>query len=216
MSKPSPGIYSKAPQTAPRGTQTSLPIPNRWQAALLIALQWLALTVVLAAAMGRSATALQDYITPNLDATWVMVLALLGGVSLGITVRDARLLYVLALLLPVSSATIFGAIIYLPAWQGIILRAVSFANYAQQQALFMGLWALVPTLIGATVGYVLAGRVRNTFDDRDEERRNRREGRAAAVPLPSWWDRDTPNTMRERESEPGSTDAPQHDDTPQR
>lgn len=202
MNTPSPGIYTRASQQEPRKSSTSLSIPNRWQSALLIALQWLALTIVLAAAMGRAATPLQDYITPSLDSTWVMTLGLLAGISLGITVRDARLLYVLALLLPVAAASVFGAVIYLPAWQGIIVRAVSFANYAQQQALFMGLWALVPVLIGATVGYVLAGRVRNTFDDRDEARRNRREGRSTDVPLPSWWDRDAPNTVAEPEPPP--------------
>ena len=147
---------------------------------LLIAVQWLLLTLALTGTMTRSALAMADYVSPNLSPGWLAVAAFVMGLLLGMTVISPRVLFPLVMLMVGIASALFGAIIYLPAWQGTLFRNTTFANYAQQQALLFTIWTAVPALVGALAAYLLAGGIRDAVE--------RRRTGAGADALP-WWER---------------------------
>lgn len=155
---------------------------------LLVAAQWLLLTLAIAGGMARSANALRDYVSPNLGDGWLTAGAFLAGLLLGLTVISPKVLFPLVITMCLVAATIFGLVIYMPAWQGILFRSTMLANYAQQQALFLGIWTTVPAVIGALIGYLLAGSVRRALEIRrdgpDDDH----------VP---WWERPTRSAARD-------------------
>lgn len=154
---------------------------------LLIAGQWLLLTLALTGAMARSSNALRDYVSPNLGDGWLISGALLAGALLGLTVISPKALFPLVIMMCLVAAAVFGIVIYLPAWQGTLFRSTTLANYAQQQALFLFLWTTIPAIIGALVGYLLAGSIRRALEIR-------RDGPDAEhVP---WWERPTRSAAR--------------------
>lgn len=163
--------------TLPKATQRHRFQTTYW---LLIAAQWILLTLALSGGMVRSSNALRDYVSPNLGDGWLTIGALLAGLLLGATVMSPKALVPLILTMCVVAATIFGLVIYFPAWQGTLFRSTTLANYAQQQALFLGVWTGVPAVIGSMVGYLLSGDIRRALELRidgpDDEH----------VP---WWDR---------------------------
>lgn len=155
---------------------------------LLIAAQWLLLTLALTGGMVRGSNALRDYVSPNMSDGWLTVGACLAGLLLGLTVMSPKALIPLVITMGFVAATIFGLIIYLPAWQGTLFRSTTLANYAQQQALFLGIWTTVPAMVGALIGYLLSGSTRRALEVRrdgpDDEH----------VP---WWERQSRSAARD-------------------
>jgi hypothetical protein len=171
---------SAAPHGSRRRSQVSY-----W---LLIAGQWLLLTSALAGGMLRCSKALRDYVSPSFGDGWLTVGALVAGLLLGLTVISPRVLVPLVIAMCLVAAVLFGLIIYLPAWQGTLFRSTTLSNYAQQQALFLGIWTLVPAIIGAMIGYLLAGSVRRALE-------TRRDGPDTEhVP---WWERPSRSAARD-------------------
>lgn len=155
---------------------------------LLIAIQWLLLTVAIASAMVRSSIALRDYVSPNLSDGWLTAGAFLAGLLLGLTVISPKVLFPLALAMCLVAATMFGLVIYMPAWQGTLFRSTTLANFAQQQALFLGAWSAAPALFGALIGYLLSGGIRRALEVRHDG------------PDPDhvpWWERPTRGAARD-------------------
>ena len=158
---------------------------NYW---LLIAAQWLLLTLAIAAGMARSSIALHDYVSPNLSDGWLTAGAFLAGLLLGLTVISPKVLFPLVISMSMVAAAIFGLVIYMPAWQGTLFRSTTLANFAQQQALFLGVWTMVPAIIGAMIGYLVSGNIRRALEIR-------RDGPDTEhVP---WWERPTRNAARD-------------------
>ena len=155
---------------------------------LLIAGQWLLLTLAITGAMTRSANALRDYVSPNLGDGWLAVGALVAGLLLGLTVITPKVLFPLVISMCLVAAVLFGLIVYMPAWRGTLFRSTSFANYAQQQALFLWLWTTIPAIIGALAGYLLGGGIRRALEIR-------RDGPDAAHT--PWWERPTRSEARD-------------------
>ncbi len=153
---------------------------------LLIAAQWLLLTLAMSGGMARSSNALRDYVSPNLGDGWLTFGALLAGFLLGVTVMSPKALIPLVLTMSLVAATIFGLVIYLPAWQGTLFRSTTLANYAQQQALFLGIWTTVPAVIGSMIGYLLSGGVRRAIELRIDGPDDKH------VP---WWERPDRNAV---------------------
>ncbi len=143
----------------------------------LIALQWLALTIMHGAAIVWSSRALERYISPHQSTLLFIGSAFVGSVLLGLTIRRGVVLGILTVLLCLVGATIFGATIYSPAWNGIIARVVSFQNYATQQALFVFIWSLLPAALGAFAGFMVGAGLRQGMEPREV---------GEAVP---WWER---------------------------
>lgn len=155
---------------------------------LLIAGQWLLLMLAIAGGMVRSSNALRDYVSPNMSDGWLTGGAFLAGILLGLTVISPKVLFPLVITMCMLAAAIFGLIVYLPAWQGTLFRSTTLANYAQQQALFLGIWTTVPAAIGALIGYLLSGNIRRALEIRrdgpDDEH----------IP---WWERPTRSAARD-------------------
>src|SRR5688500_4107772 len=82
---------------------------------LLIAAPWLLLMLAIAGGMARSATALSDYVSPNLGDGWLTAGAFLAGLLLGLTVILPKALFPLVITMCMVAATIFGLIVYMPA-----------------------------------------------------------------------------------------------------
>lgn len=154
---------------------------------LLIAGQWLLLTLAVAGTMVRSSIALRDYVSPNLSDGWLAAVAFVAGLLLGMTVLSPKVLFPLALLMSLGAATIFGLVLYMPAWQGTLFRSTTLANFAQQQSLFVAIWTAAPALIGALIGYLASGSIRRALEIR-------RDG--PAVEHIPWWERPTRSTAR--------------------
>lgn len=144
---------------------------------LLIAFQWLALTVMHGAALVWSSRALEKYISPHQSTLLFIVSATVASLLLGLTVRRGAVLGILTVLLCLVGAAIFGATIYSPAWDGTIARVVSFQNYATQQALFVFIWSLLPAALGAFAGFMAGAGLRQALEPRDD-----------SVDAP-WWER---------------------------
>jgi hypothetical protein len=158
---------------------------NYW---LVIAGQWLLLTLAIAGGMARSSNALRDYVSPNLSDGWLTVGAFLAGLLLGLTVISPKVLFPLVISMCMVAAVIFGLVVYMPAWQGTLFRSTTLANYAQQQALFLGIWTTAPAVIGALIGYLISGSIRRALEIR-------RDGPDAEhVP---WWERPTRSAARD-------------------
>jgi hypothetical protein len=154
----------------------------------LIAAQWLMLTLAIAGTMTRSSNALRDYVSPNLSDGWLTGGAFLAGLLLGLTVISPKALFPSVLSMCLAAAVIFGLVVYMPAWQGTLFRSTTLANYAQQQALFLGIWTAAPATIGALIGYLVSGGIRRALEVR-------RDGPDAAhVP---WWERPTRSAARD-------------------
>lgn len=143
----------------------------------LIALQWLALTVMHGAAIVWSSRALERYISPHQSTLLFIGSAFVGTLLLGLTIRRGVVLGILAVLLCLGGAAIYGATIYSPAWEGILARVVSFQNYATQQALFVFLWSLLPAALGAFTGFMSGAGLRQGLEPRSAD---------DTVP---WWER---------------------------
>jgi len=154
---------------------------------LLIAGQWLLLTLALTGAMVRSSNALRDYVSPNISDGWLLACALLTGLLFGVTVISPKALFPLAITACLVAAVVFGLAIYMPAWQGTLFRSNSLANYAQQQALFFWLWTTIPAVIGGMIGYLVAGSVRRALEIR-------RDG--SDDDHTPWWERPTRTDAR--------------------
>lgn len=155
---------------------------------LLIAGQWLLLTLAIAGGMARGSNALRDYVSPNLGDGWLSAGAVLAGFLLGLTVISPKALFPLAIAMCFVASVIFGLVIYLPAWQGTLFRGTTLANYAQQQALFLWIWTMIPAVIGAMAGYLSSGGIRRALEER-------RDGPDTEhVP---WWDRPTRDAARD-------------------
>lgn len=135
----------------------------------LIALQWLALTVMHGATIVWSSRALERYIAPHQSTLLFLVSSLVGSVLLGLTIRRGVVLGILTALMCLVGAAIFGAVIYSPAWEGTIARVVSFQNYATQQAMFVFIWSLLPATLGAFGGYMAGMGLRQEMESRDED-----------------------------------------------
>lgn len=161
---------------------------------LLIAGQWLLLTVAISGAMVRSSNALRDYVSPNLGDGWLAFGALVAGLLLGLTVISPKALFPLVIAMCLVAAVAFGLVVYLPAWQGTLFRSTTLSNYAQQQALILWLWTTVPAVVGALFGYLFSGSIRQALE-------TRRDG-PDAEHIP-WWERPTRSAARD-EREPGS------------
>jgi hypothetical protein len=148
---------------------------------LLLAAQWLLLTIALAAAITRSSQALRDYISPRLPDGMLLLVAIGLGALLGAGAPSLRVLVALTIAMCLVASALYGAVLYSPAWRGATaLRNVVFANYAQQQAFFTFIWTLVPAMMGAIPGHLVAAAARRAAE---AERARRVEGR---VP---WWER---------------------------
>jgi len=155
---------------------------------LLIAGQWLLLTLAIAGGMVRSSIALRDYVSPNLSDGWLTAVAFVAGLLLGLTVISPKVLFPLALLMSLVAAATFGAVVYMPAWQGTLFRSTTLSNYAQQQALFLTIWTAAPAILGSLIGYLLSGGIRRALE-------LRRDG-PDAEHIP-WWERPTRSTARD-------------------
>jgi hypothetical protein len=138
--------------------------------------------------MLRCSKALRDYVSPSFGDGWLTGGALLAGLLLGLTVISPRVLVPLVIAMCMVAAVLFGLIIYLPAWQGTLFRSTTLSNYAQQQAFFLGIWTLVPAMIGAMIGYLLAGSVRRAIETRRDGPDSER------VP---WWERQSRSAARD-------------------
>ncbi len=143
----------------------------------IVALQWLALTVMHGAAIVWSSRALERYITPHQSTLLFVGSAFAGAALLGLTVRRGVVLSILTVLLCLGGAAIYGATIYSPAWEGIVARVVSFQNYATQQALFIFIWSLLPAALGAFAGFMAGAGLRQGLEPRSPDE---------AIP---WWER---------------------------
>ncbi len=158
---------------------------NYW---LLIAAQWLLLTLAITGGMVRGSNALRDYVSPNLSDGWLTAGAFVAGLLLGLTIISPKVLFPLVITMCMVAAVIFGLVIYMPAWQGTLFRSTTLANYAQQQALFLGVWTTAPAVIGALIGYLLSGNIRRALEIR-------RDGPDTDhVP---WWERPNRNAARD-------------------
>ena len=143
----------------------------------IIALQWLALTVMHGAALVWSSRALERYISPHQSTLLFIASAFVGSLLLGLTIRRGVVLGILSVLLCLVGAAIYGAVIYSPAWEGTIARVVSFQNYATQQALFVFVWSLLPAALGAFAGFMGGAGLRQGLEPRSPD---------DAAP---WWER---------------------------
>lgn len=144
---------------------------------LLVAVQWLALTLALASVNVHASGALRDYLTTSIGSSYLVIASFVLAVLLGVTARSMRGLAVMTLAMCVVAAAILGAVLYVPAWQGITARSVGLQNYAIQHGLFIAIWTSLPALAGCGIGYLLGERLRRSVT----------APRSAG--LPAWWDR---------------------------
>ncbi len=136
----------------------------------LLAVQWVMLVIAHTAVLAYAGRPLERYVTPHISDSWIILSGIVAGLLLGITVRSIPVLLPLLFLLCTVSATIYGLVIYAPSMMDIIARVTVFQNYAMQQAVFMGLWSLLPVLGGALVGQIVGGGIRRAaFPDPDAE-----------------------------------------------
>ncbi|HAX25457.1 MAG TPA: hypothetical protein PK593_09560 [Thermomicrobiales bacterium] len=143
----------------------------------LIALQWLAVTLMHGAVVIWSSRALERYISPHQSTLLFLISAFVGAVLLGLTTRRVVVLGILTLLFCIVGAAFLGVTIYSPAWEGTIARVVSVQNYATQQALFVLVWSALPAALGALAGFMAGAELRQGLEPRDPDQ---------ASP---WWER---------------------------
>jgi hypothetical protein len=134
--------------------------------------------LALAAVTARSTAALADFVTPRLNDTLLLLAAFLLAALLGATVASIRVLLPLAAAMCLGAAVLYGALIYLPAWRGIVARSITLQDYASQQALVIALWLLLPVLSGAVAGHFGGARLRRGLTEATLDE-----------PAP-WWERD--------------------------
>lgn len=143
----------------------------------LVAVQWVMLVIAHTAVLAHAGRPLERYVTPYISDGWIIVSGIVAGLLMGITVRSIPQLLSLLFAFCIVSATIYGLVIYAPSMMDIIARATVFQNYAMQQAVFIGLWSLMPVLGGALIGHIAGGGVRRAaFPDPD------------AVTVTPWWE----------------------------
>lgn len=133
--------------------------------ALLVTLVWLLLTAALAGIVAHSATALDDYVTPQISDGYMLLAAFAFAAILGLMIGNVKLLLPATAGMVLGASALFGMVLYLPAWMGLIPRAVAVQNYATQQALFIALWTLLPSLPGALAGNLLGAGLRRAALD---------------------------------------------------
>lgn len=141
---------------------------RRWGQLAALLLVWLLLTLSLASAIVHTTNALEDYVTPHLGDTWLLLAAFVAAALLGALTSSIRLLIGLTLTMCLGAAALYGAVLYLPAWSGIVASTVALQNYASQQALVVLIWLLLPATLGAGAGQITGARLRARPTVQDE------------------------------------------------
>jgi hypothetical protein len=143
--------------------------------------QWLALTLALAAVVVRSSAATSGLIDPHLDGSWVIIVAFLTALLLGITVESPKVLALLVTLMLLGAVAALAALVMLPVWEGVVADSPGIRNYAINQLVVVPLLMAIPAGFGALCGNLLrrllGAHGELLAPDRDE------------VTSPAWWDR---------------------------
>jgi hypothetical protein len=150
--------------------------------ALLMTLQWLAITLAYASLVAHSASALQAFVRPHLDSGFIFLGAFLLAGLLGLTVRPAWALALATFAMCLGGAIGLGGLLYAPVWRGDALATVALKDYVTQQGLLIMLWSLIPASIGALGGALLAPALRPREPAVDPFGEHER---------PPWWERET-------------------------
>ena len=148
--------------------------------ALLMIVQWLAITVAYASVVAHSATALQAFVRPHLDSGFIFLGAFLLAGLLGLTIRPAWALALATGGLCLGGALGLGGLLYAPVWRGDALATVALKDYVTQQGLLVLLWSFIPAGIGALAGALLAPALRAREPVVDPFGEHER---------PPWWER---------------------------
>lgn len=145
--------------------------------AALIAGQWIVLSVFLGAALVRTERTFEGLISTRYDSSTVFIAAFVAALLLGLTIESPRILFPAAFLMCVAAVGLFIFVIYVPAWEGTILRTRALDNFAINRSLVLALLMTFPAAVGAVSGYFLGG----LFDERHEVLGSEPDGE------PSWW-----------------------------
>jgi Na+/glutamate symporter len=121
----------------------------------LIAGQWLLLTIALGAVIVRTERTFEGLIAPRYDSSSVFIAAFLAALLLGITISSPRALAAAVALLCSGANGLFILLLYIPAWEGTILRTRALDNFALDRALVVPLLMTLPASIGALGGWFL-------------------------------------------------------------
>ena len=123
----------------------------------LIFLQWLVLTAALGAIIVRTEQTFDGLISPRYDSSSVFIGAFVAALLLGLTIDSPKILAAAVALLCIGSALLFVIVLYIPAWEGVILRTEALDNFAIDRSLVLTLLMFLPAAIGGLGGYFLGG-----------------------------------------------------------
>lgn len=142
-------------------------------------MQWLALTIVLGAIIVRTEQTFEGLISPRFDSSSIFIGAFLASILLGLTIESPKMLTVAVALLCAGAALLFVGVLYVPAWEGTILRTEALDNFAIDRSLVLTLLMLLPATVGGLAGYFLGG----LLDSRQEVLSDVRDDTSEQ----SWW-----------------------------
>jgi Na+/glutamate symporter len=149
--------------------------------AALIAGQWLLLTIALGAVIVRTERTFEGLISPRYDSSSVFIAAFLAALLLGITISSPRALAVAVALLCIGASGLFILLLYIPAWEGTILRTEALDNFALDRGMVLTLLLALPASIGALGGWFLGAAFSPTQEVFPPDK--------PAGTEPSWWSR---------------------------
>jgi hypothetical protein len=156
----------------------------------LIAGQWLLLSIALGAVIVRTERTFEGLIAPRYDSSSVFIAAFLCALLLGITIGAPRVLAAAVALMCLGATGLFVLMLYIPAWEGTVLRTEALDNFALDRALILPLLMALPASIGALGGWFLGA----AFNPAQEVFPPDRPAGAE----PSWW------SQRSNEGEGGT------------
>jgi hypothetical protein len=163
--------------------------------ALLIALQWVCVTVAVGSFVMRSEASLERLISPHLGAAPMFVAAFFGALLLGLTIESPRYMVPLVILMCLTAAAFIGVLTYAPVIDGAIIRTTTLDNWVLQRTIVVGILLLLAATPGAAAGNLLGGylNVRHELFPHPEDLRENEE-----VP---WWERrqETPTSSEQRQ-----------------
>lgn len=123
----------------------------------VVGLMWCLITTALGALVIYSSSALERFVSPQIDT-----LVMLAGVYLltalfGTFIRSWSVLLVLTGCMCLGGASFFALVVLAPTHSGIIVRTVDLENYATTRVLLSAITMVLPALFGALTGIVVGG-----------------------------------------------------------
>jgi hypothetical protein len=122
---------------------------------MLIVAQWFALTLALGASLVRTEQTFAGLIDPRFDSSTSFLVAAGAAALLGITIVRPWALMAAATLLCIGAVALFVLMLYIPVWDGTVLRTRALDNFAINRSLILALLLAFPIALGAVVGLVL-------------------------------------------------------------